>query len=154
MATQATKASILLLSCGLLYIDTMFHKPAHQPFLGSRLCPSIAAFRPSASRHTARVMAIAAPPAPSVLTWEELSTHGVKELPGYTMLGKNEPSTAPTPTLKTAESSTTSKPVLLYRDTNGWCPFCQRVSFSRKPLHRQCLPRGAFTSQPWYISRH
>jgi glutathione S-transferase len=37
------------------------------------------------------------------------------------------PSTSPDVSLPTDESASSSKRVLLYRDTNAWCPFCERV---------------------------
>lgn len=37
------------------------------------------------------------------------------------------PGTAPHPTLPTQLEVHSDKPVVLYRDTNAWCPFCERV---------------------------
>ncbi|KAK9829557.1 hypothetical protein WJX72_006479 [[Myrmecia] bisecta] len=70
-------------------------------------------------------------PAPSTavqpLSWEDIvqATESAP-LDGYT-LTQVSPATAPSPVLPTSEHSTTDKPVLLYRDTNAWCPFCERV---------------------------
>lgn len=40
------------------------------------------------------------------------------------------PSTAPIPSSLHKLPPETSPPVLLYRDTNSWCPFCERVWFA------------------------
>ena len=40
------------------------------------------------------------------------------------------PSTAPIPSGLYKLPPETSPPVLLYRDTNSWCPFCERVWFA------------------------
>lgn len=68
-----------------------------------------------------------------LLSWEEIGERaGLDVLQGYQVLDnssrKGQPRTAPTQVLPTEESTTTDKPVLLYRDTNAWCPFCERVS--------------------------
>ncbi|MEW5313638.1 MAG: hypothetical protein WDW38_005190 [Sanguina aurantia] len=38
-----------------------------------------------------------------------------------------KPSTAPSATLSPLTPTVSSKPVVLYRDTNAWCPYCARV---------------------------
>ena len=38
-----------------------------------------------------------------------------------------QPGTAPHPTLPTQLAVSSTKPVVLYRDTNAWCPFCERI---------------------------
>lgn len=40
------------------------------------------------------------------------------------------PSTAPIPSSVHKLPADTAPPVLLYRDTNSWCPFCERVWFA------------------------
>ncbi len=40
------------------------------------------------------------------------------------------PSTAPIPSSLEKLPPDTTPPVLLYRDTNSWCPFCERVWFA------------------------
>lgn len=67
-----------------------------------------------------------------LMSWEEIGERaGSDVLQGYQVLnnssGRGQPRTAPTQVLPTEESTTTDKPVLLYRDTNAWCPFCERV---------------------------
>ena len=67
-----------------------------------------------------------------LLSWEEIGQRaGADVLQGYHVLdissSAGQPRTAPTRVLPTKESTTTDKPVLLYRDTNAWCPFCERV---------------------------
>ena len=67
-----------------------------------------------------------------LLTWDEIGDRaGSSELQGYQLLDQSpnvgQPRTAPTRVLPAEESTTTDRPVLLYRDTNAWCPFCERV---------------------------
>lgn len=67
-----------------------------------------------------------------LLSWDEIGERaGSDVLQGYQVLDNSgrdgQPRTAPTRVLPTEESTTTDKPVLLYRDTNAWCPFCERV---------------------------
>jgi len=64
-------------------------------------------------------------------TWDELLETARKNTsarrvrrPGQT------PSTAPIPSSLHKLSPDTAPPVLLYRDTNSWCPFCERVWFA------------------------
>jgi len=75
------------------------------------------------------------PNAGDLMSWEEIGKRaGTDVLQGYQMLDHSghtgQPRTAPTRVLPTEESTTTDRPVLLYRDTNGWCPFCERVRTS------------------------
>ena len=77
------------------------------------------------------------PQTAELLSWDEIGERaGSEVLQGYQMLGNSgldgQPRTAPTRVLPTEESSTTDKPVLMYRDTNAWCPFCERVCSSRR----------------------
>ncbi|OKH33263.1 glutathione S-transferase [[Phormidium ambiguum] IAM M-71] len=71
-------------------------------------------------------------------TWDELletarkntSTRRVRR-PGQS------PSTAPIPSSLHKLPPDTAPPVLLYRDTNSWCPFCERVWFA---LEEKAIP--------------
>ena len=72
------------------------------------------------------------PNAADLLSWDEIGERaGSDTLQGYQLLDHSsaggQPRTAPTRVLPTEESTTTDRPVLLYRDTNAWCPFCERV---------------------------
>lgn len=72
------------------------------------------------------------PNAGELLSWEEIGERaGSDVLQGYQMLDHSghtgQPRTAPTRVLPSEESTATDRPVLLYRDTNAWCPFCERV---------------------------
>ncbi|MFB2880977.1 glutathione S-transferase family protein [Floridanema aerugineum] len=67
----------------------------------------------------------------TVSTWNELLETARKNTsarrvrrPGQT------PSTAPIPSSLHKLPPDTAPPVLLYRDTNSWCPFCERVWFA------------------------
>lgn len=81
--------------------------------------------------------------AAELLSWDEIGERaGSDVLQGYQVLDNSgragQPRTAPTRVLPTEESTTTDKPVLLYRDTNAWCPFCERVclaSSSESSIH-------------------
>ncbi|CAL8470974.1 g10516 [Coccomyxa elongata] len=66
-----------------------------------------------------------------VLEQPQLSaTAGASALEGYVVRRNEVPRSAPTPTLPTEADAETDKPVLLYRDTNAWCPYCERVTFA------------------------
>lgn len=74
-----------------------------------------------------------------LLSWQQIGQEaGSDTLNGYQLLDNSpldgHPRTAPTTVLASHESTTTDKPVLFYRDTNAWCPFCERVSSLR---HKQ-----------------
>lgn len=64
------------------------------------------------------------------------------------------PSTAPTPTLSTHETVSTDKPVLLYRDTTGWCPFCERVwlALEEKGVEYDTVLINLRSKPEWYKS--
>lgn len=63
-----------------------------------------------------------------LLEWTALADlAGLDILNGFTLRPNGVPSTAPTPTLPTSPDVVSTAPVLLYRDTNAWCPFCERV---------------------------
>lgn len=67
-----------------------------------------------------------------LLSWDDIGElAGTDVLKGYQLLDQSanvgQPRTAPTRVLPAEESTTTDRPVLLYRDTNAWCPFCERV---------------------------
>jgi len=85
------------------------------------------------TRHHVRTAARAASietALPSV-DWAALSAAEQAQLEGYTLRPGQVPSSSPTaqqlPTTPDVEST---KRVLLYRDTNAWCPFCERVWFA------------------------
>ena len=68
-----------------------------------------------------------------LLSWQQIDQEaGSDTLKGYQLLDNSpldgHPRTAPTTVLASDKSTTTDKPVLFYRDTNAWCPFCERVS--------------------------
>ena len=71
-------------------------------------------------------------PNAELMSWAEISERaGSDVLQGYQILDHSaatgQPKTASTRVLPTDEATTTDKPVLFYRDTNAWCPFCERV---------------------------
>eukprot|EP00227_Mantoniella_beaufortii_P018280 CAMPEP_0197577012 /NCGR_PEP_ID=MMETSP1326-20131121/1797_1 /TAXON_ID=1155430 /ORGANISM="Genus nov. species nov., Strain RCC2288" /LENGTH=493 /DNA_ID=CAMNT_0043140007 /DNA_START=64 /DNA_END=1545 /DNA_ORIENTATION=- len=56
---------------------------------------------------------------------------------GYNIRPQQVPSSSTDPSLPTSADSTTAKRVLLYRDTNAWCPYCERVWLA---LHEKGVP--------------
>ncbi|MDM9384011.1 glutathione S-transferase family protein [Chlorogloeopsis sp. ULAP01] len=64
-------------------------------------------------------------------SWEELLDTARKNTSARRVrrLGQS-PSTAPIPSSLHKLPPNTAPPVLLYRDTNSWCPFCERVWFA------------------------
>ena len=74
-----------------------------------------------------RAAAAAAASTASWATLDELTAP--VDIDGYNVRVQQVPSSAPDPSLPTDvdSSCTEDKRVLLYRDTNAWCPFCERV---------------------------
>ncbi|MBV8885448.1 MAG: glutathione S-transferase N-terminal domain-containing protein [Chroococcidiopsidaceae cyanobacterium CP_BM_RX_35] len=66
-----------------------------------------------------------------VSSWEELFEIAQKNTPARRVRRPGQsPSTAPIPSGLHKLRPDTAPPVLLYRDTNSWCPFCERVWFA------------------------
>lgn len=67
----------------------------------------------------------------TVSSWEDLLETARKNTPARRVKRPGQsPSTAPIPSILLKLPSDTQPPVLLYRDTNSWCPFCERVWFA------------------------
>ncbi|MBD2521454.1 glutathione S-transferase family protein [Nostoc sp. FACHB-133] len=67
----------------------------------------------------------------TVSNWEELLEIAQKNTPARRVRRPGQsPSTAPIPSSLDKLPPDTEPPVLLYRDTNSWCPFCERVWFA------------------------
>ncbi|MCG6138414.1 MAG: glutathione S-transferase family protein [Nostoc sp. LLA-1] len=67
----------------------------------------------------------------TVSTWEELLETARKNTPVRRVKRPGQsPSTAPIPSSLHKLPPDTPPPVLLYRDSNSWCPFCERVWFA------------------------
>ncbi|MBW4687943.1 MAG: glutathione S-transferase N-terminal domain-containing protein [Komarekiella atlantica HA4396-MV6] len=67
----------------------------------------------------------------TVSSWEEVLETARKNTPARRVKRPGQsPSTAPIPSSLQKLPSNTEPPVLLYRDTNSWCPFCERVWFA------------------------
>ena len=71
--------------------------------------------------------------AANLLSWEEVVKHSsAAPLTGFVKLPGSRPSTAPSRVLQTSPDSLWSAgiddnhPVLLIRDTEAWCPYCER----------------------------
>ena len=64
-----------------------------------------------------------------VPSWNELQASVPEKdlLNGYRVRPGQKPGTVGSSVLPTAESTVTKKSVLLYRDTSGWCPHCEKV---------------------------
>ncbi|MDZ7961894.1 MAG: glutathione S-transferase family protein [Aulosira sp. DedQUE10] len=66
----------------------------------------------------------------AVSNWEQLLEIARKNTPARRVRRPGQsPSTAPIPSILHKLPPDTAPPVLLYRDTNSWCPFCERVWF-------------------------
>ncbi|HYX17224.1 MAG TPA: glutathione S-transferase family protein [Nostoc sp.] len=67
----------------------------------------------------------------TVSTWEEVLETARKNTSARRVKRPGQsPSTAPIPSSLHKLPPNTEPPVLLYRDTNSWCPFCERVWFA------------------------
>lgn len=67
----------------------------------------------------------------TVSSWEDLLETARKNTPARRVKRPGQsPSTAPIPSSLLKLPPDTQLPVLLYRDTNSWCPFCERVWFA------------------------
>ena len=67
----------------------------------------------------------------TVSTWEQLFEIAQKNTSARRVRRPGQsPSTAPIPSSVHKLPPDTTPPVLLYRDTNSWCPFCERVWFA------------------------
>ncbi|OUL20992.1 glutathione S-transferase [Nostoc sp. T09] len=67
----------------------------------------------------------------AVTNWEQLLEIARQNTPARRVKRPGQsPSTAPIPSSLHKLPPDTRPPVLLYRDTNSWCPFCERVWFA------------------------
>ncbi|MBW4596573.1 MAG: glutathione S-transferase N-terminal domain-containing protein [Brasilonema angustatum HA4187-MV1] len=67
----------------------------------------------------------------TVSSWEQLFEVAQKNTSARRVRRPGQsPSTAPIPSSLHKLPPDTAPPVLLYRDTNSWCPFCERVWFA------------------------
>ncbi|MBD2513070.1 glutathione S-transferase N-terminal domain-containing protein [Nostoc muscorum FACHB-395] len=89
----------------------------------------------------------------TVSNWEELLEIAQKNTQARRVRRPGQsPSTAPIPSSLHKLPPDTEPPVLLYRDTNSWCPFCERVWFA---LEEKEIPFATefidLTNKPkWY----
>ena len=87
-------------------------------------------------------------------TWDRLLEIAQHNTPQRRMRRPGQlPSTVPIPSSLHKLSAETQPPVLLYRDTNSWCPFCERVWFA---LEEKEIPFATefidLNNKPqWYI---
>ncbi|ARV60006.1 glutathione S-transferase [Nostocales cyanobacterium HT-58-2] len=67
----------------------------------------------------------------TVSTWEQILETAQKNTSARRVRRPGQsPSTAPIPSSLHKLPPDTAPPVLIYRDTNSWCPFCERVWFA------------------------
>ncbi len=85
---------------------------------------------PSARAASLRTAAAATLVAPEVVSWAEVNTAVGGAPAGFVLRAGKKPSSAPSATLPTAKDShlKSIKPVVVFRDGNAWCPYCERVS--------------------------
>jgi len=69
-----------------------------------------------------------ATPALQLKTWNSLQTKTAAAATGYTLRDGMVPSSAPQATIQLVpHGDVNPETVVFYRDTNAWCPFCERV---------------------------
>lgn len=67
----------------------------------------------------------------NIASWDELFEIAKKNTSARRMRRPGQsPSTVPIPSSLQKLPPNTAPPVLIYRDTNSWCPFCERVWFA------------------------
>lgn len=92
----------------------------------------------------------------AVLSWDELLEFSQANTPARRVRRPGQsPSTVPIPSSLHKLPPGTQPPVLLYRDTNSWCPFCERVWFA---LEEKGIPFETefidLSNKPkWYTDR-
>ncbi|MDZ8110421.1 MAG: glutathione S-transferase family protein [Nostoc sp. DedQUE12a] len=90
----------------------------------------------------------------TISSWEDLLETARKNTSARRVKRPGQsPSTAPIPIGLDKLSPNTEPPVLLYRDTNSWCPFCERVWFA---LEEKEIPFATefidLSNKPqWYV---
>lgn len=63
-----------------------------------------------------------------VPTWSLIEQQaGTEVLEGYVLRPGQSPASSPHTALPTERHVETASPLVLYRDTNAWCPSCERV---------------------------
>merc|ERR1740117_1645963 len=71
---------------------------------------------------------LCATPALQLKTWDSLQTKTATAATGYTLRNGMVPSSAPQATIQLVpHGDVNPETVVFYRDTNAWCPFCERV---------------------------
>ena len=71
---------------------------------------------------------LCAAPALQLKAWESLQTKTAAAAAGYTLRDGLVPSSAPQATIPLVpHGDVDPETILFYRDTNAWCPFCERV---------------------------
>jgi len=85
--------------------------------------------------------------------WEKLDEVANLQNLGLEIRKEQVPSTSAFPSLPTSPDSKSSKRVLLYRDTNGWCPFCERVicALVEKNIEFDCVYIDLRNKPAWYL---
>ncbi|MBD2665245.1 glutathione S-transferase-like protein [Richelia sinica FACHB-800] len=83
-------------------------------------------------------MSLLTPLSSTIFSWEELLETARQHTPARRVKRPGQaPSTAPIPSSLHTLPPDTKPPVLLYRDSNSWCPFCERVWFA---LEEKAIP--------------
>ncbi|GBG00177.1 glutathione S-transferase [Raphidocelis subcapitata] len=96
-----------------------------------------------------------------ILRWDVLDAaasqiNNIPVLSRYTLRPGQKPSTAPGSTLPTQPNAhkLSSKPVIFYRDTNSWCPYCARVwlALEEKGIDYDSVLIDLYAKPEWYSS--
>lgn len=103
----------------------------------------------SQSRLRCSAAAVAEPP-----TWQSIEhSAGSDVLEGFVVRPGQAPGTAPHPVVPTQRmTKAPSKPVLLWRDTNAWCPFCERVwmALLEKNIEFEVMFISLYNKPEWF----
>lgn len=93
---------------------------------------------------------------PTTLTWEQLLEFAQNHTLARRIRRPGQlPSSAPVPSGLHKLSPETPLSVVLYRDANSWCPFCERVWFALEEKQIPFLTEfiDLFNKPQWYIER-
>lgn len=125
-ASAAMRVQMSLETCQL----QLHRHYAHRPVLAQRSSLLPACRLRLSRRSRSAAICSASADTKDVPTWTDIEHGaGADVLEGFVVRPGQAPGTAPHPVIPTQRvtESPNNKPVILYRDTNSWCPSCERV---------------------------